>query len=324
MEYENITLPQHEAASEKRAEHVMAKIDDSKGEHDMAQPVNVFTTPNGEGGSMASLAPMAMMAAMGGPHGGLGGGLGAGLGAGLVGGLLGGLIFGGGRGPWGGGGVVDNTLAVGRETAQIAFDTVALQSLNGISAAIPAQAGSVKDAVLSAIAGLSSDVASGFAAQTSNSLQQTILLTQQASAIQAATQAAINAANMNTSDQGSRTRETVVADGAATRALLTNRWQLEDATEINKLNAQVIELREEGRHRELGGKIEIQNTAIAAQQQGQQQQQQQQLVATVNSLFPLLQGVLQVAHATNSNVIAGNTGAVTTGAQTSTPTNVNA
>jgi hypothetical protein len=34
--------------------------------------------------------------------------------------------------------------------------------------------------------------------------------------------------------------------------------------------------------------------------------------------------ITQVAHATNSNVIAGNTGAVTTAAQTANPTVVNA
>lgn len=322
MQYDEITLPQHEAASEKRAEHVEAKIDDLKGEKKMATPLNVFTS--GADGAASSMAPMAMMAAMG-SHGGMGGGLGAGLGAGLVGGLLGGLLFGGGNrfgNGFGNGG--DNTLAVGRDTAQIAFDTVMLQGQNALAASIPANAASVKDALQSSITALSGTTAAGFAAQTSNGLQQTILLTQQASALQAATIAAINAVNMNVSDQGSRGRETTVADGAATRALLTSQYETNLQRQLGVAEVALLESNRRRDHDAVIASITNTNTAVAAQAQGQQQQQQQQLVSTVNSLFPLLQGVLQVAHATNGNVIAGNLGAVTTGAQTSTPTNVNA
>jgi hypothetical protein len=73
----------------------------------------------------------------------------------------------------------------------------------------------------------------------------------------------------------------------------------------------------------ISSRIEINNSAVAAQTQGQQQAQFQQLFATVNALVPAVQGILQVAHATNQNVIAGNSGPVLTGPQTANPTNVN-
>jgi hypothetical protein len=284
----------------------------------MGTPVNVFTTPTDGGGASAML-PAALMAS----HSGIGGGMGAGLGAGLVGGLLGGLLFGGnGFGNRNGNNVDTSAIELG--TARVAFDTVAMQSLNNITALIPTATGLVADKVNTGNMQLMNAIGSGFAMQNSTTLQQTIMLIQQLNAQNLTTMQELCNINQNVSAQGCQTREAVVADGNVTRSLLTSRFQLEDSTEINKLNAKVIELQNEGRSRELGERISINNTAVAAQQQGQQQQQQQQLVTTVNSLFPLLQGVLQVAHATNSNVIAGNTGAVTTGAQTASPVNVNA
>jgi len=309
MDNSEITLPQHEVASEMRAEVLGEKIDELKGT-EMGQPVNVFTTPTGgDGGSALPLAAMAM-----GSHGGLGG-VGGGLGAGLVGGLLGGLLFGGrGFGNWGGGAVVDGVASCNRPQSA---DMSVTQSM-GIMTAI----GGVKDSVTMGNQMLSTSIDAGFAMQNATTLQQSIMLTQQANMNQQMVLSELCNINQNVSAQGCQTREAVVCDGDRTRALLSARFQMEDQTEINKLNAKVIELQNEGRQRELGNRIEINNTAIAAQQQGQQQQQQQQLVTTVNSLFPLLQGIIQLQHATNGNVIAGNAGAVTTGAQTASPVNV--
>lgn len=295
--------------------------------NNMTEPVNVFTTPAADGG-MSSMVPLALMAGMGGMgpgrhFDGFGGG-GMGVGMGLVGGLVLGSVLGGrGFGPFGGGAaVVDNSLAVSRDTAQIAFDTVMLQGQQAIAASIPAQAASVKDALQNSITALANQTAAGFAAQTSNSLQQTILLTQQASAIQAATQAAIAAANLNTSDQGSRGRETTVADGALTRSLLTSQYEANLQRELGVSQVALLESNRRRDHDHLVASITNTNTAIAAQAQGQQQQQQQQILQGVQGLFPLLHGLTQIAHATNGNVIAGNTGAVTTGAQTANPVNV--
>lgn len=56
----------------------------------------------------------------------------------------------------------------------------------------------------------------------------------------------------------------------------------------------------------------------------QNQLQFQQQSQVLNGLAHLLSDVAQVARATNSNVIVGNTGATTTGTQTANPTNVRA
>jgi len=277
----------------------------------MSHPVNVFTTPTDGGGSAMPLAAMAMS-----QHGL--GGVGGGLGAGLVGGLLGGLLFGGrGFGAWGANGVDGVGCGVRRDCQSV---EMAATTAMGLNTAI----GAVGDKVATGDMMTQQAIASGFASQGQMTLQQTIMLIQQANLNQTSLMSELCNINQNVSSQGCQTREAVVADGDRTRALLSARFQMEDQTEINKLNARVIELQNEGRNRELGQRIEVNNTAIAAQQQGQQQQQQQQLVASVNALFPILSGITQIAHATNSNVIAGNTGAVTTGTQTANPVNVNA
>jgi hypothetical protein len=130
--------------------------------------------------------------------------------------------------------------------------------------------------------------------------------------------------NTNVSAQGCMTREAVMNDGEKTRALITSQYETNLQRQLGVAEVALLEGNRRRDHEQLVAQITNTNTAVAAQAQGQQQQQQQQLVSTVNSLFPLLQGVLQVAHATNSNVIAGNTGAVVTGPQTASPTNVNA
>lgn len=56
--------------------------------------------------------------------------------------------------------------------------------------------------------------------------------------------------------------------------------------------------------------------------QNQNQMQFQQQAQVLSGLAHLLADVNQVARATNSNVIVGNTGATTTGTQTANPTNV--
>lgn len=313
---ENITLHQHEKHSQARAAHLGAKIDKLK-EHDMGTPVNVFT-PAAEGG--AGLLPAAMMAGMSGNHG-LGG---AGLGAGLVGGLLGGLLFGGrGLGGWGGGwggeGIGPRAAAALDGTDGMAI----INAIGNVKDTVNAGTASVTATVTNGNMALANAISSGFASQTSDTLQQTIMLVQQANANQLLSMQEMCNINQNVSAQGCQTREAVAADGDKTRAYLAARFQLEDQTEINKLNAKVIELQNEGRTREIGTRIDIQNTAIATQAQTQAQQQQQQILAGINQLFPLVQGVLQVAHATNTNVIAGNQGPVVTGPQTANPTNVN-
>lgn len=324
MDTPEITLPQHETASQARADHLGAKIDSLK-EKKMGQPVNVFTTPTGgdAGGAVHAL-PLAMMAGGMNRHSGMDG-VGGGLGAGLVGGLLGGLLF-GGRG-FGNAAVVDggvNTSAIELGTARVAFDTVAMQSLNNITALIPTATGLVADKVNTGNMQLMNAIGAGFASQGQMTLQQTIMTIQQLNMNQQTLLTELCGINTNVSAQGCMTREAVMNDGEKTRALLTSQYETNLQRQLGVAEVALLEANRRRDHDAVIAQITNTNTAVAAQAQGQQQQQQQAILSGISQLFPILQGITQIAHATNGNVIAGNTGAVTTGAQTSTPTNVNA
>ncbi len=291
-------------------------------ESNMSEPVNVFnTTPT----------PVPVMGGFGGCGPGWGGGFG-GFGGDGIGALLAVALLGGGRfGGWGGGPGVAVDAVVGGCRKDCLTPEMAATTAMGLNTAIGATTAAVMAGTDKLSGGqmmLMNSTAAGFANQGQMTLQQSIMQIQQANANQSALLAELCGINQNVSAQGCQTREAVAADGDKTRAYLAARFQLEDQTEINKLNAKVIELQNEHRQRELGTKIEIQNTAIAAQQQGQQQQQQQAILHGVHALFPLVQGVFQHAQAaaTNTSIIAGNSGAVVGGAQsaTATPTNVNA
>jgi hypothetical protein len=116
-------------------------------------------------------------------------------------------------------------------------------------------------------------------------------------------------------DDGDRTRVQAQAINDAT----LNRIIVEQANAL-------IELRNDHRHDERARQSEliITQTVNQNQSQAQQQQQQQQQFLLLSNIAQQLAGITQIAHATNSNVIAGNTGAVATGPQTANPTNVNA
>lgn len=340
----DITLPQHEAASESRAEHLVQKIDTLKGNNMTDGTVHNHFKAGGSGdgmGSMAALAPMAAIAALGsrGPmHDGYGGGgLGAGLGAGLVGGLLGGLLFGGrggGFGPFGGnGGDGVGFVDRGPSPGQAAFDQTILTGITGLTASVPTVALQSQLALQNAISQLALADQQGFTSTTNAvrdvgvaQLAATSLVKDNVQNLGLLSQASFAATNQNILTSAANIERAIVNDGSATRALIQS---IEQAT-LNRIITtqanEITELREEGRHQRNHDELKLQitntNTAVAAQAQGQQQQQQQQILAGIQSLFPILQGVLQVAHATNGNVIAGNTGAVTTGAQTANPVNV--
>lgn len=302
MTDEQITLPEHEARSEMRYENLMAKIDNSKG-NNMAtgtgtDAVNIFATPDG-GGGMAAAIPAILAASMGNRPD-----MGSGLGAGLIGGLLGGLVFGGGRGPFG----RDDSL--GGIPAAAAGDL-----------ALMAAIGNLKDTINTATIGVTAQLSEGFATTTTNTLQQTQLLTAQASVNQLMAIQALNTVNQNVSEQGSNTRATVTADGAATRALIA---QLNTDNLNRLLTVADLDRRDEvsrGRSREV--EVNVAQTVNQVQAQAQQQQQQQQITGLLTHLCGVV-GTLQNAVATNSNLIVGNSGATTTGAQTANPVNVRA
>jgi hypothetical protein len=278
------------------------------------------------------------------PMGGSGyGGLLGGDGIGAL--LIGALLFGGGLGGFGRREEGRRDEGRGERETRIedtVFDTAVLQKLGTIEGLIPAAACGVKDSVQAAAALLNT-----------STLQQTISLQQDLASLALGTQQgfanvkdsvqagfvvtkdavqngnfllsqALCGVNQNVSAQGCETRAAVQNDGDKTRAMLFARFQLEDATRINELNARVVELQNEHR-RALDTndlKISMVNTQVSNQAQAQAQQQQQHQNDLLRQIIAGLGGLTQIAHATNSNVIAGNSGAVLTGAQTANPTNV--
>jgi hypothetical protein len=109
-------------------------------------------------------------------------------------------------------------------------------------------------------------------------------------------------------DDGDRTRTLIIAQNDATLNRIIT-------TQANK----IIEL--QGDHHHVTSGLTVTQTVNQAQAQQQQQQQQQQILFALGQILPVL-GNLQNAVATNSNLIVGNTGATTTGAQTANPVNV--
>jgi hypothetical protein len=335
---DGIDLPTHERHSQARADAILSKLNqmgDNMSEGTSIKDkvdVNIFGD-TGKGGNMdgiwASVLPALAAEGRRGGSDCRDGGFGM-LGAAALGFFAGEFMNGrrGGRGGEGGEG--------GRAETRIEdtiFDTQILAKLGSIEASIPASECRTQAAVASAAAGL-----------TNVTLQQTIALERDLASLALGTQqafantkdtvqnvgallgTAICNLNQNVSAQGCQTREAIQNDGDKTRGMLFSRFQLEDSTRINELNARVIELQSEGRRAADGAemRLSINNTAnaVQAQAQGQAQQQQQQQGFLLAQIAQTLGGLVQVAHATNSNVIAGNSGAVVTGPQTANPTNV--
>lgn len=125
--------------------------------------------------------------------------------------------------------------------------------------------------------------------------------------------------NTNIDRTGMTVVNAIRDDGNATRALITE--NLIQALRDDKviLSNELAELRNErNRERDRNG-IEINMLNNQQQAQLQYQEQRQRMDAITSHLFGIGG---QIARATNSNVIVGNTGATTTGTQTANPTNV--
>lgn len=310
---------------------------------------NIFKGPHGGGGDGGmGLAAIAGLMGRGGHEGGLAsalplllaghhrgqeGVLGGGLGAGLLGGVLGGLLF-NRRGL--GGGDCGSSGDGGGSPCSVAL-TLA-NKLGTIEAAIPISAGNTQAAIGAVGANLTATTLQQTIALQGDLAAQTLGIQQGLSNVKDTVQAvnlglatALGVLNQNVLTQGCETRAAVRDDGDKTRAMLVARAQLEDATKISMQAAENAELRNELRrnseHAETKLQITNTNTAVAAQtQRAELQQQQQQYQTIANALQTVMCEVAhtkQIAQATNQNIIAGNTGAVTTGAQAANPTNVN-
>lgn len=262
------------------------------------------------------------------PYGGgfgLGGGDGGLLALALLGG--GGLGFGGRRDH-------DRNDCASTDQLQTAtgsiVDTVQNQSIQNtlasISAAIPLAEAQVQLSVAGAVGEIRSHLG-----QVENTLVQgQTAINKNISDAIASSLASQNSINVNVLTQGSATREAINAMGVANLTATANSTKeiLAAINDTNMANLQrqlavaenaLLETRAESRAR--GTEVTVTQTVNQNQLQLQAQQQQQQLVNTVTGLCHLV-GNLQSAVATNSNMIIGNAGATTTGAQTANPINV--
>lgn len=323
-------LVDHEMASERRYRDLKNQIHEvkdelTKGEIEMTtQPVNVF-----EGGGSG----------MGAAGGGIGGGaIGGFLGAALGNGGLGGL---GNRNNFGN----DNFVTpMQLQTATQGIidanqNTVLLQAVGDTKAAIPVAAQGTQLYVANAMSDLRSHLG-----QVENSVTAgQMAINKNVSDAIASSLASQNSINMNVSAQGAANREVtnangtanliatkdaqyalaaaIVSDGEKTRAMLVAQNEAALRTEITGLQIRLQEHQGEARAR--GTEVNVTQTVNQNQLQLQAQQQQQQQAILLNNLCQHVMG-LQNAVATNSNLIIGNTGASTTGAQTANPVNVRA
>lgn len=250
----------------------------------------------GGGDGIGGLGAAAMVAALGGRNergfGGCGGdgfgfGGGGGLAALLALGLLGGRDFGrGGCAPV----VFDHHNGHnghnGHDCCDQIGQQVILSKLGSIEGGITAAALQVQNAICEQTGELSGSVAAlalgtqqGFA-NVKDAINATQLAELAAiSGVKDAVQNGFALTNTNLLTGLCSVKETVVADGDRTRALLVARFQQEDATKIAAQAAEIIELRNDrdarGRHADLELKITNTNTAVAAQQQAQGQFQLQ-------------------------------------------------
>lgn len=244
-----------------------------------------------------------------------------GFGMGGTGGLLLGALLGRGLlGGWGGAGAVDGVGA-----GRAAYDSMVLAKLGDIQTQVPVSAGQVQNTVTAA----ANDITSGTLQQTinlGNSLSQLALGIQNSlgnvkDAVQTtgtvllqgqdSTRAAINA---GTYSLASAIRD----DGDKTRALI-NQINLDSLNrQLTVAENTITELRLNQSRRDDQHGIEIQMTNNQNQNQLQFQAQAQAMGVLQHGLFECN----QLARATNQNVLVGNSGITSTGAQTANPTNV--
>jgi hypothetical protein len=335
-------LREHEARSQKRYESLMEHVERRTGGSGGNKLHESMVKSDGgnmselgtEGLGLAALAalsqkgvgndmsPLALTAMMGpgrhgdgwGSHGLAGAALGfvAGALVGHRGGLFGGEDRGRDCGGGGGGGG-------GRETATV-FDQVVLTGVSDLKAAVPTTALQTQIAINQAIAGASLNELQAIAnskdttqavgavlgsaiASTKDSVQNLALFLSNQ----------LNVVNQNVSEQGCATRNAVQD---STRQIL----ERINANTIAELQAELAEARHGHRSKET--EVNVSQVVSQLQNQAQQQQQQQAQFGALNGILCQLHGLTQLAHATNANIVAGNSGPVLTGAQTANPTNI--
>lgn len=332
-------LAAHERIMQDRYEHLESGLKKLKHavreeETEMAGTVNVESTPLG------GILPMLMN-----QGGGTGAALGGGLGAGLLGGVLGtallgnrGGLFGNNNVDSGGQFVTPAQLQTAVNTITTSNDTTAImQGIADVKAAVPlAEAqvqlalagstgeirthlGAVENALVSGQANINKGIAEAIAASlaSQNNINQSVLTSA------AATREAVN---LNSTANLIATKDAQYATGVAISnstkeilAALTAQNMADLQRQLAVAESALLDERSRGRSKET--EINVTQTVNQNQQQLQVQAQQQQQAILLNNLLMAVGG-LQNAVATNSNMIIGNTGAVSSGTQTANPINV--
>lgn len=328
------SLAEHDKRSDERAHYLAKKIDKLATTEKEVAKMEVI----GQDNTAALIAAM-----MGGRHDGVSGagaGLGAGLGGGILGGILGGALIGGnGLGGLGGRNGIGEVVTPALLAASLANvtetqnNTSVMQTLGAIQGSIPLAEGQVQ----LALAGAQSDLTGLINNANIANLQGQFLInknvsdtTAQIIATEVATQDVVQ--NGNAAIQASLTNiatgivqntyavtSAVRDDGDKTRALLIAQNDALLNRQLAVAESALLEQRAIGRTRET--EVNVTQTVTQVQAQAQAQQQQQQQLILLSQLVGIVGG-LQNAVATNSNLIVGNTGATTTGAQTANPVNV--
>lgn len=200
---------------------------------------------------------------------------------------------------------------------QSSVDTNAiLQSLGDIKAAVPLAEANVQLALAGQAASITGQINSGtFATLESLGTTRAALSAQ----TQALTQQIAEVGNQ--ADRNLYQLSVAINnDGAQTRALIQSIDKQNDSRLITAQANEIVELRNERNRSEDRHGIEITMTNNQNQVAMQFQQQAQVMGQLANALCE----VGQLARATNTNLIVGNSGATTTGPQTSNPVNVRA
>ena len=293
----------------------------SKKEDKMNEPINLFTNPSGAG---------------------MGGAIGGGLGAGLLGGVLGGALLGGnGNGLFGnrGAGAVEGFVTptqlqtgLNGVTETLQNGTI-LQTLGDIKASVPLAEAQVQ----LALAGVQNDITTQINGGNVALMQGQFAInknvsdnTAQIIATEVATQnvvqngiAAVNLGIANLATSGLQNTfalsQTIRDDGDRTRALISAQNDAMLNRQLAVAESALLEQR--AINRGTVSEVNVTQTVNQNQLQAQSQLQTQQQNLVLNNIWSRLEG-MQSAIATNSNLIIGNSGASTTGAQTSAPVNV--
>lgn len=316
MDGVEMTLPEHDKRSDERAEVVLKAIHKPKKEYKMSDDT------------------AALLAAMGNRSGGADASLG--MGGGLIGGVVLGALLGGNRGLLGSGttGVAEGCVTSSQLTAGLASvidsqqNTTLLQSVGDVKAAVPLAEAQVQ----LALAGAQSDIISQGTANATAAARASQLTNKNISdaiasglAGQATLKEAIatyGVANLTaTKDAQFATQVAISGSTKEILAALNDQNTANLQRQLAVAESALLERNAALRARET--EINITNTNTATAQQFQVQSQQQQQAVFNATVLAHLQN-LQVATATNSNLIVGNAGATTTGAQTANPVNVRA